>query len=76
MNVDERIIKIRDTAIIRNIDLVNQLITLKDRLKKAKTSKKIAYYQDKIDYIEESIYINYDIIMQAADIERKYFYEN
>ena len=76
MNIDNAVLRIRDKAICRNIELISDLMEAKKRLENAKTEKIIKYYQEEVVYLRESIKTNYDIIMTAADIERHMFYEN
>ncbi len=70
--IEEKLLKLRDRAQVRNIDLTSQLIRLQIRLTQCQSEKLIKEYKDQIDYVLDSIRVNRDIIFKVADLDKDY----
>lgn len=70
--IEEKLLTLRDRAIVRNIDLTSQLIKLKIRLSQCQSEKLQKKYQEQIDYVSDSIRVNRDIIFKVADLDKDY----
>lgn len=70
--IEEKLLKLRDKAQVRNIDLTSQLIRLQIRLTQCQSEKLIKEYKDQIDYVLDSIRVNRDIIFKVADLDKDY----
>jgi DNA-binding protein H-NS len=70
--IEDKMYRIRDMAMIRNIELTSKVLRLKNRLDNARSPKQIDKYTDEIEYVESSIESNREIIFKVADLDKDY----